>query len=394
MSLSAHIYRQQLIDFLRDIIRIPSFSGREEPVVKRIITEMDKLGIYDAARYDALGNAIGTVGNGPVTILFDAHIDVVGIGDPSQWTVDPFAAEIADGFMYGRGTTDEKPAMACMAYAPLLLAKNILDAVTIYVVGSVLEEDCDGYPLNHIIEKEGILPDYVVLGEPTGLRVYRGQRGRMEITVSTDGVAAHGAHCDRGTNAVYRMAPIIHEIEQLHTRLKPDPLLGKGSITISQIESNSPSLCSVADSCTIYLDRRCTRSDSKESVLEEIRALPSVHASGAQVSLRRYNGKSWTGYEAHQEAYFPAWVLEDNHPLVQAGLQAATAVHPSTAELGVWQFSTNGVATMGRHAIPTIGYAPGDEERSHSVNERVTLDDLTTATAFYATLVEALVASH
>jgi putative selenium metabolism hydrolase len=390
MSVSALPFRQNIIDFLRDIIRIPSFSGQEELVVKRIMSEMNMLGVYDSVSHDALGNVVGKVGDGPITILFDAHIDVVGIGDPSQWSVDPFAAEITDGFMYGRGSTDEKPAMACMAYAPLLLSEKLRAAVTIYVVGSVMEEDCDGYPLLHLIEKEGVRPDYVVLGEPTGLRLYRGHRGRMEITVSTQGVAAHGAHCDRGVNAIYQMASVISDIQQLHTRLKTDPILGKGSITISKIESNSPSLCSVADSCTIYLDRRCTRSDSKESVLDEISCLPAVQKCNAHVSLRDYTGKSWTGFVAAQEAYFPTWLLDDSHPLVQAGLRAATAVHPATAELGVWQFSTNGVASMGRLGIPTIGYAPGEEELSHSVNERVALDDLTIATEFYATLVDAL----
>lgn len=388
MRSSVHVYQDRIIDFLRDIIRIPSFSGKEEQVVKRIAMEMNECGVYDDVRFDQLGNVIGCTGTGPVTILFDAHIDVVGPGDPEQWSVDPFAAEMDDAYIYGRGATDEKPAMACMAYAPLLLGEELRDAVTVYVVGSVMEEDCDGYPLCHIIETEGIRPDYVILGEPTGLHVYRGQRGRMEMTVTTEGTAAHGAHCDRGVNAVYRMAPIIQDIELLHTRLKTDPLLGKGSVTISRIESTSPSLCSVADGCTLYLDRRLTRDETAESAMQEIRNLPSVVKTGAQVSLRHYHGTSWTGFEADQEAYFPAWILEDNHPLVKAGLRAAERVHPGTAQLGVWQFSTNGVATMGRLGIPTIGYAPGEEELSHSVHERVAVNDLTVATEFYARVVE------
>ena len=72
-----------------------------------------------------------------------------------------------------------------------------------------MEEDCDGYCMRHLIETEGIRPDVVVLGEPTDLAVYRGQRGRMEATITTRGVSAHGAHADRGVNALYKMAPII-----------------------------------------------------------------------------------------------------------------------------------------------------------------------------------------
>ncbi len=390
MNATANSYHDRIVSFLRDIIRIPSLSGQEEQVVIRIAREMNELDVYSQVRFDALGNVIGRAGSGPLTILFDAHIDTVAIGDSAAWQVDPYAAEIKDGFITGRGSVDEKPAMACMTYAPMLLDKDVLNAVSLYVVGSVMEEDCDGYPLQHIIEQEGIKPDVVILGEPTGLRVYRGHRGRMEITVSTPGIAAHGAHCDRGVNAVYAMAPIISDIEALHTRLPADPLLGKGSVTISKIESTSPSLCSVADSCTIYLDRRLTRVETEESALAEIRALPSVVKAGASVAVRQYHGTSWTGYAVDQEAYFPSWVLDDTHPLVTAGLRTARSVHPATAELGVWTFSTNGVATMGRLGIPTIGYAPGEEELAHSVNERVKIDDVITATDFYAALVREL----
>ena len=380
-------YRQNIVKFLQDIIRIPSLSCQEENVVKRIADEMNSLGIYDKVWFDELGNVIGKIGNGPVKIMFDAHIDVVDIGDRAQWKVDPYGAEIVDGAITGRGATDEKPAMACMVYAPLLIDKKCRLQSTIYVVGSVMEEDCDGYPLLHLIEKEGVKPDYVILGEPTDLNVYRGHRGRMEIVVETTGKSAHGAHCDKGINAIYKMGEIIKEIEVLHSRLKTDELLGKGSVTISKIESRSPSLCAVADGCTIYLDRRLTKGETKGSALEEIKSLPGVIASGAEVSLRNYSAKSWTGFIAEQESYFPTWVLEEDHPLVKAGMVAAEKVNPNPPKLSVWTFSTNGVATMGRLGIPTIGYAPSKEELAHSVDEKVKIDDLMIATEFYAEIV-------
>jgi len=394
MKETAEKFRDNIVSFLQDIIRIPSLSCQEENVVKRIAEEMNSLGIYDKVWFDELGNVIGQIGTGPIKIMFDAHIDVVDIGDKSQWKVDPYGAEIVDGAITGRGATDEKPAMACMTYVPLLIDEKCRLQSTIYVVGSVMEEDCDGYPLLHLIEKEGIKPDYVILGEPTDLNVYRGHRGRMEITVTTMGKAAHGAHCDKGVNAIYKMSEIIKEIEELHTRLKTDELLGKGSVTISKIESRSPSLCAVADGCTIYLDRRLTKGETKESALEEIKTLPAVIASDAEVSLRNYSAKSWAGFLAEQESYFPTWVLEESHPLVKAGMAAAEKVNPISPRLGVWTFSTNGVATMGRLGIPTIGYGPSREELAHSVNEKVAIDDLVTATEFYAEIAEILAEGH
>ncbi len=394
MNTKTEKYRQNITEFLQDIIRIPSLSCQEENVVKRIADEMNSLGIYDKVWFDELGNVIGKIGNGPVKIMFDAHIDVVDIGDQSQWKVEPYGAEIVDGAITGRGATDEKPAIACMTYAPLLIDEKCRSQSTIYVVGSVMEEDCDGYPLLHLIEKEGIKPDYVILGEPTDLNVYRGHRGRMEIKVETTGKSAHGAHCDKGVNAIYKMGKIIKEIEELHKRLKTDELLGKGSVTISKIESRSPSLCAVADGCTIYLDRRLTKGETKESALEEIKSLPAVIASDAEVSLRDYSAKSWTGFLAEQESYFPTWVLEEDHPLVKASMAAAEKVNSVPPKLSVWTFSTNGVSTMGRLGIPTIGYAPSKEELAHSIHEKVMIDDLLIATEFYAEVAKLLAEGH
>ena len=94
---------------------------------------------------------------------------------------------------------DELPAIACMAYGLRIAREHGLpDAVTVYLTASVMEEDCDGYCLLHLIEKEGIRPDVVVIGEPTDLGVYRGQRGRVEAVISARGVSSHAAHPEEG----------------------------------------------------------------------------------------------------------------------------------------------------------------------------------------------------
>ena len=121
-----------------------------------------------------------------------------------------------------------------------------------------MEEDCDGYCMHHLIDNEDIKPDLVVLGEPTDLDVYRGHRGRLEATITTHGVSAHGAHASRGVNALYKMAPIISDVENLNETLAEDDFLGKGSVIVSFIECTSPSLNAVPDCARIYLDRRMT----------------------------------------------------------------------------------------------------------------------------------------
>jgi len=262
--------------------------------------------------------------------------------------------------------------------------KNSELPFTLYVVGSVLEEDVDGYPLFHLIKNEGIKPDYVLLGEPTDLQVYRGQRGRMEVKIGVKGKSAHGAHCDQGDNAIYKMMPVIQEIEKLHQQLPVVEPLGKGSITVSQIISHAPSLCSVPDYCEIHIDRRLTIDDNRNSVINELKGILDQYRIEEDIRIPIYEGVSWKGTKYTQDACFPTWILEEEHPLTQAGLKTAEMILRRPASSGFWSFSTNGVATAGHFDIPTIGFAPGKEELSHSSGEELVLEDLLQATKFYA----------
>jgi putative selenium metabolism hydrolase len=375
-------YETQIVRFLREMIAIPAESGRERERCERVKAEYEALGFADV-RFDRIGSVVARIGDGPLVIMMDGHIDCVGIGDPQAWTHDPFAGKLEDGKVYGRGAVDELPAIACMAYGAKLLEERGLPAgVQLVLVASVMEESCDGYPLMHLIETEGVRPDAVILGEPTNLDVYRGHRGRMEIEVVTKGVSAHGAHCERGVNAVYKMAPIIADIEALNATLRADDFLGKGTVTVSFIDCKTPSLNAVPDEARIVLDRRLTVGESPESALEEIRALP--HIGDAEVGVLSWVGTAWTGEPARQEQVFPTWVVPEANPLVQGVAAAAGQVLGRAPGISRWVFSTNGVATMGRLGIPTVGFAPGREELSHTTDEWVEVEDLVTAAAVYS----------
>ena len=114
--------------------------------------------------------------------------------------------------------------------------------LTVYVVGSVMEEDCDGLCWKYIIEEDKIVPDFVISTEPTNLNIYRGHRGRMEMHVHFNGVSSHGSAPERGKNAIYMASRVALEIEKLNEHLAYDEFLGRGSVTISEIISGSPSL--------------------------------------------------------------------------------------------------------------------------------------------------------
>ena len=378
--------REELNHLLQRLIRIRSYSGEEQELVESILDTMQYYG-FDEQHSDGLGNAVGRIGDGPIKILYDAHIDTVHVTDEEGWPFPPFEGRIAGGSIYGRGAVDEKAAMAGFLLAGKWLAANRPEGgfpFTLLIVGSVMEEDCDGYPLRHLIEIESVKPDYVVLGEPTDMRIYRGQRGRMELEILTTGKSAHGAHNRQGVNAVYKMNPVVKAIEKLDRSLPAVAPLGRGSITVSAISSRGPSLCSVPDQCQIHLDRRLTAGETRESVLAELEELVQKSGSEAVVSIPEYSGRSWKGTEFRQEAYFPTWIVAQEHPLVQAGLETARAATGRALKSGFWSFSTNGVATAGHHGIPTIGFAPGREELAHSSREEIDLQDLARAAVFYA----------
>ncbi len=257
----AEKYPPDMVRFLRDMIAIPSESAGEQAVILRIKAEMEKVG-FDEIKLDGFGNILGRIGAGKTVVALDAHVDTVGVGDPSTWKHDPYRGELDGGVIWGRGASDQEAGMAAMVYGAKILRELDLQGDTqLWVVGTVMEEDCDGLCWQYILREGVLAPDVVVSTEPTNLAVYRGHRGRMELEVRTQGRSCHGSAPERGINAVYKMAPIIADIEQLNDDLAAtaDGFLGKGSVTIAEIRSTSPSLCAVADSCTIHLDRRLTR---------------------------------------------------------------------------------------------------------------------------------------
>jgi len=376
-----------LVRFMQEIVSIPSLSSQEGDVVKRMAAEMEALG-YDEVIIDEMGNLIGRMGNGPTKVAFDGHCDTVDVGNPKLWTRDPFKSVVEDGILYGRGASDQKGGVASSIYAlPLLKEIGFPDNVTMYVVASVQEEDCDGLCWQYIVNEDKIRPDVVCLTEPTSLRVYRGHRGRMEMEVSTSGISCHGSAPERGENAVYKMAPIISDIEKLNERLEPRDPLGKGTVTISQVRSTSPSLCAVADGCMIHLDRRLTVGETEETSVKELLDLPSVKAANAEITVLEYAVPSWKGLTYPTKKYYPTWEFPESDPHVQKAISAFKETFGQDPEVGHWTFSTNGVATAGMFGIPTMGFGPGHERFAHFPDEQIEVDHLVRAAAFYAGLV-------
>ncbi len=378
----AEKYRNDTAENLGRLVKIRSVSMEEKEVNAELARQMTEAG-FDEVTIDGLGNAIGRIGTGSRILAIDAHMDTVDVGNLDNWNFDPFAGDIVDGFVRGRGTVDQEGGAAAFVTAGRILKELGLEGdLSLYCTGTVMEEDCDGLCWKYIVEETGLRPDVVISTEPTNLNVYRGQRGRMEIAVSFRGVSCHGSAPERGDNAIYKAARAALEIEKLNERLGDDPFLGKGTVTISEIRSGSPSLCAVADFARMHLDRRLTVGETKESAVAEIEAV--VAGLDATVEVLHYEEEAYTGLRYGMEKYYPTWVIPEDHESVTRGVDVYTDLFGSAPKVDKWTFSTNGVTINGYYDIPIIGFGPGNEVMAHAPNEMVPVDDLVKASAFYA----------
>ena len=379
--------RDEITEFVREIVRIPSLSGEEGEVIERIKEEMIGVG-YEEVSVDPMGNLVGRIGSGARILAMDGHCDTVGVGNMDTWEVDPYAAELRDGVIFGRGAVDQKGGLASAIYAGRIIREiGVPEDLSLMVVASVYEEEVEGLSWQYIIRESGIRPEAVLLTEPTDMRICIGQRGRLEMKVMVSGISSHGSAPDRGVNAIYRIAPIIQEVEKLHERLEGNSILGKGSITVTDVRSTSPCLCAVADSSTIHLDRRLTEGETVESAVRQVENLPSIGISEAVVTVPEYEIKSHTGFVYPIEACYPMWIMDQSNPLVTLASAAFLAQFGREPDVGVWDFSTNGVATKGMFDIPTIGFGPGEEKYAHTPEDQVKVDDLVEAMELYAAFV-------
>jgi len=314
------------------------------------------------------------------------------VGDPSTWGWDPFKGKVENGILYGRGSCDEKGSTPGMIHG-LAMARDLgyLEGTTAYYFGN-MEEWCDGIAPNTFVEVDPkVKPDFVLIGEPTKMCVYRGHKGRIELKITATGRSAHAASHYLGDNAVYKMMSIITQIRELDRRMRfgmgYHPVQGYPSVAVTDVEARTASLNAVPDQFTIYLDRRITSSESREEVISVIKGLiPDYLQDEIHVEELFYDAPSYTGFVFPVSKFYPPWLLEDDHPLTLAGQATIEALWDEKRPLGTWDFSTNGTYWAGKAKIPSIGFGPGDEKFAHTNLEQVPLDEVVAATEFYALL--------
>lgn len=373
-----------IVELLQNLIRIESYSGKERALADFIENQMYKLG-FDRVWRDRCGNIIGFMAghaNEHKKLLFDAHMDTVGISD--TWSRLPFEGQIEQELIYGRGTTDTKGAMAAALTGVAYAKEDGKLFWDVFISCSVGEEFHEGVALKEIMDS--INPDAVVICEPSNLKVNIGQRGRAEVVVEVIGKSAHAASPQVGINALKHMAQIINAIGQLD--VPEDAFMGRQIIEPTEcITAPYPGISIVPYSCKTRWDMRLLLGQTEHDVLQEINevlhklqhALPDLRGVA---KIEEATFQCYTGHMLSGKKFLPAWKTIDSHPLVKQALSACVkaGITPST---GCYSFCTNGSYSAGVALVPTIGFGPGREENAHIDDEYLEIPQLFKACEFY-----------
>lgn len=376
--------KNELVQFAQNLVRIKSYSGQEEEIIRFIEQKMKSLG-YDEVMIDSMGNLLGRIGRGDKSILFDSHVDTVAVNDEDEWEFPPFSGEIVNGRLHGRGAVDMKSSVAASVYAGALAKRSGLGSdKTVYVSCTVFEEDCDGENLKHLFSELELRPDFVVICEPSNNRIALGHKGKLQASIKTQGISAHGSAPEKGVNAIYEMAEIIQRVERTHQALMEQDGR-RGTLVLSRISSVSASLNAVPSECEIYLDRRMIPGETENDVRREMERL--IQGKNATWEVGTLHRKSWTGMDIHYEPFHLAWKIDLDDTLTQVCIEAYRAyfgVEPGEFEF--WDFSTNAVTPVSQ-GIPTIGFGPGEYKLAHMRNESCAVSQIVDACGFYAGLI-------
>jgi acetylornithine deacetylase/succinyl-diaminopimelate desuccinylase-like protein len=181
------------------------------------------------------------------------------------------------------------------------------------------------------------------------------------------------------------MLRVIRAVEALP--LGTDPLMGPALFALTDIISEPyPAYSVIPSRCRVTYDRRLLPGETADGVLS---ALPHPPQVNLQAHLAEGEHRTYTGQVLRGSKFFPAWVLDEAHPLVQRALRGLRSAG-LTPRLGAYRFCTNAAYSAGVAGVPTIGFGPSAEGDAHVVDERIALGDLHRAAQGYRGLIAAI----
>jgi putative selenium metabolism hydrolase len=381
-----------MVEFARKLVRTPSLPGREQEAAQVMVAEMEALG-FDEARLDETGNAVGLVRAGasaestPLRILFNAHLDHVDVGDPERWPHPPYGGEVADGYIWGRATSDLKGSIAAQVYALELVRRSGLPLANDLYVAGVVQEEIGGHGSDLLAEQ---LPlDYVIIGEPSENRLAIGHRGRIEVHVRITGRSVHASVPGAGVNPLYSLASFLTALEGLVFELDENhPALGPTTVAPTLITTDQTSANVTPAEVTLVLDIRNTPADTPDMVLARIRELLGgslLPGATGQADIPVIRMVSYTGVARDYRVPSEPFGISPDHPLVAQATEVLSSALGRPVERIYWRFATD-AGHFAARGVHVIGFGPGAEDVIHTVNERISVEAMVEAMVCYAAL--------
>lgn len=331
--------------------------------------------LVDGARANIVGRLPGT-GN-QLALVLCAHLDTVPPGE-AHWSMDPFAAELRAGLIYGRGTADTKGALAAMLIAARWAAQSGQKLQGDLVVLATVDEENQGLGARTFVESGGMRSvGGIVIGEPTLLDLVIAHRGLLWLELTVMGKAAHGAMPERGVNAILPLAAMLSRIDAHCFTYEPDPLLRPPTINVGTVQGGSK-INMVPDRCQAKIDIRTVPGQAHALIVAELRALVEATAAewpGVTVELQAINDKA------------PLDTAGD-HPFVRAGRQVSAAVQGRPPVVRCAPYMIDGSLLASTTHTPAIVCGPGLESLAHQADEYVEQAELLTAVRLNAGLLE------
>jgi succinyl-diaminopimelate desuccinylase len=388
---AAERYQGELTAFLRDLVRIPSVNGRdpERPLAVRIEEEAHKLKLDSSlvALQPARPNILVTYGTGTNRFALIAHMDTVAEGDPTNWLSPPFAADVKEGRIIGRGAADNKAGIACGLYTLALVRElNLIDPARQQVVlaGVVDEESgaCSPLGVQHLLNS-GALQARAAIYTYTSDIVCIGHRGLIRLELNARGQSVHAGVAEwhnhvHGANAVTALADLLLKLESLKIpAVAPTGFEHLGfTITPGTIFKGGSFPSIVPDSASAVVDIRLLPGQSSAEVLELIRA--QVHAVE--------NERPRISFEMKVTVDIPGSFIPQDHPLAslaQDYTEVVTGRRWAVAGAGP---ANEGYMLIGA-GIPTLcGFGPTGGN-PHASDEWVEIDSLSDTLAIYAGII-------
>lgn len=360
------------VAFAQRLIRTPSMPGQEETLAAVVAEELARLG-YDEIWDDAVGNIYGRVyghDRALPALALNTHLDHVDPGDLALWPAPPFAAEIRDGRLIGRGACDIKGPMAVQVYSAAGLLRAGERPRRDVVFCGVVQEEVGGAGATYWVENLNYPVELVILGEPSSNTLAVGHRGIVQFWLTFHGRSAHASAPERAANPNYALAAFLSRLEAAAAgQLRAHPVLGPTSVSPTIIEVDTTSGNVTPAWTRVLLDFR-TSSESVNSLRAFIDRLAGdfshslAYAEGMEPSPLDDSNELIAGFYTPPEA-----------PLVSRVRAALGRGMGRAPELTRYRFATDG-RHIAPHGISVLGFAPGEEEMAHTAGESISLDQM------------------